>query len=82
MSTKRSDDGGGGGSCTVLVNGEEREVPPGTTIGEVIADLVGGIEVRGVAAALNGSVVPRGRWTTCMLSDADRVEVLTAVQGG
>lgn len=81
MSTKRSDDDGGG-SCTVLVNGEERQLPPGTTLGEVIADLVGGLEVRGVAAALNGSVVPRGRWTTCMLSDADRVEVLTAVQGG
>lgn len=81
MSTKRSDDDGGG-TCTVLVNGEEQQLPPGTTLGEVIADLVGGLEVRGVAAALNGSVVPRGRWTTCMLSDADRVEILTAVQGG
>lgn len=78
MSTKRSDDGG----CTVRVNGEERELASGTTIGEVIADLVGGTEVRGVAAALNGAVIPRGRWSTCVLSDADRVEILTAVQGG
>jgi sulfur carrier protein len=78
MSTKRSD----GGPCTVRVNGEDRDLAPGTTIGEVIAELVGGTEVRGVAAALNGSVVPRGRWTTCVLSDADRVEILTAVQGG
>lgn len=78
MSTRRSD----GGTCTVRVNGEDRDLAPGTTIGEVIADLVGSTEVRGVAAALNGSVVPRGRWTTCVLSDADRVEILTAVQGG
>ncbi|MGQ0843924.1 MAG: sulfur carrier protein ThiS [Sporichthyaceae bacterium] len=67
---------------TVNVNGEARELPAGTTMGEVIAELVGGVEVRGVAAALNGAVVPRGRWSSCTLSDADRVEILTAVQGG
>lgn len=78
MSTKRSDDG----PVNVHVNGEARELPAGTTIGEVIADLVGGPQVRGVAAALNGSVVPRGRWTLCVLAEDDRVEILTAVQGG
>ncbi len=84
MSTKRTDDGDGegGGPFTVHVNGEAREITAGTTIAEIIADLVGGLEVRGVAAALNGSVVPRGRWRGCTLNDSDRVEILTAVQGG
>lgn len=67
---------------SVHVNGEARQLSAGTTVAEIVAELVGGLEVRGVAAALNGSVVPRGRWTGCRLSEADRVEVLTAVQGG
>lgn len=70
------------GRMTVHVNGEARQLAAGTTVAEIVAELVGGLEVRGVAAALNGSVVPRGRWASCQLSDADRVEVLTAVQGG
>ncbi|WP_055598854.1 sulfur carrier protein ThiS, partial [Streptomyces aureus] len=36
----------------------------------------------GVAAALNETVVPRGEWETTFLGEGDRVEVLTAVQGG
>ncbi|MGQ0465416.1 MAG: sulfur carrier protein ThiS [Sporichthyaceae bacterium] len=70
------------GPMTVHVNGEARNLPAGTTIADLVVDLVGGTEVRGVAAALNGSVVPRGRWASCLLADSDRVEVLTAVQGG
>nr|WP_322784972.1 sulfur carrier protein ThiS [Streptomyces griseolus] len=36
----------------------------------------------GVAAAVNEAVVPRGRWAATALAEGDRVEVLTAVQGG
>ncbi|GIE96087.1 sulfur carrier protein ThiS [Paractinoplanes rishiriensis] len=37
---------------------------------------------RGVAVAVNGTVVPRSTWATVPLTDGDRVEVLTAAQGG
>ena len=37
---------------------------------------------RGSAAAVDGTVVPRGTWDTFVLSDGPSVEVLTAVQGG
>jgi sulfur carrier protein len=37
---------------------------------------------RGVAAAVNETVVPRAQWATTALAEGDRVEVLTAVQGG
>jgi sulfur carrier protein len=37
---------------------------------------------RGVAVAINGTVVPRSSWATVSLSDGDSVEVLTAAQGG
>ncbi|WP_050986396.1 MULTISPECIES: sulfur carrier protein ThiS [unclassified Streptomyces] len=36
----------------------------------------------GVAAALNEAVVPRSQWSAAVLAEGDRVEVLTAVQGG
>ena len=37
---------------------------------------------RGVAVAVNGEVVPRSAWPVAALRDGDRVEVLTAAQGG
>ena len=64
---------------TVTVNGEPREVPPGTTVAQVIASLTQ--QETGIAAAVNGEVVPRGAWSA-PLRDADRIEVVTAVQGG
>jgi sulfur carrier protein len=36
----------------------------------------------GVAAAVNGEVVPRHAWTGADLRDGDQVEIVTAVQGG
>jgi sulfur carrier protein len=36
----------------------------------------------GIAAAVNGEVVRRASWSSTRLAAGDRVEVLTAVQGG
>jgi len=37
---------------------------------------------KGVAVAVNEEIVPRSRWDATTLHDGDRVEVLTAAQGG
>ena len=37
---------------------------------------------RGVAVAVNGTVVPRSTWADVPLAEGDTVEVLTAAQGG
>jgi sulfur carrier protein len=37
---------------------------------------------RGVAVAVNGTVVPRSTWADVPLAEGDAVEVLTAAQGG
>lgn len=68
------------GTLTVSVNGEPRQVAPGTALDAIVRTLTP--SVSGVAAALNETVVPRARWTTTALAEGDRVEVLTAVQGG
>lgn len=67
---------------TVTVNGSAQPLDAGTTVADLVADLTGGPSARGVAAALNGAVVPRGRWRLIELQDGDRIEILTAVQGG
>jgi sulfur carrier protein len=71
-----------GGPFLVIVNGADREVESGTTVADLVAEVAGSPDARGVAAALNGAVVPRGRWAAVQVGQDDRVEVLTAVQGG
>ncbi|MBA0050311.1 sulfur carrier protein ThiS [Streptomyces sp. AJS327] len=64
----------------VSVNGDTRPVPTGTTLDRLVAEVTQASS--GVAAALNETVVPRGRWPRTALAEGDRVEILTAVQGG
>ncbi|MEV5973567.1 sulfur carrier protein ThiS [Streptomyces sp. NPDC051921] len=68
------------GSVTVSVNGEARTLTGPVSLAALVATLTAAPS--GVAAALNETVVPRGEWATTLLGDGDRVEVLTAVQGG
>ncbi|MGW3242518.1 sulfur carrier protein ThiS [Streptomyces sp. NPDC001070] len=65
---------------SVSVNGEARVVAAGVTLDGLVATLTA--SPSGVAAALNETVVPRAQWPVTPLRDGDRVEVLTAVQGG
>jgi sulfur carrier protein len=67
-------------SVQVKLNGEPRDLPDGATMAEAVAEVTD--LARGVAAAVNGDVVPRGSWTATTLRDGDQVEVVTAVQGG
>lgn len=67
-------------SVSVSVNGELRTVPAGTSLDALVATLT--TAHSGVAAAVNEAVVPRSQWSATALGEGDRVEVLTAVQGG
>ncbi|MFE9257863.1 sulfur carrier protein ThiS [Streptomyces sp. NPDC006879] len=67
-------------TMTVSVNGESRALPDRATLEHLVRDLTPARS--GVAAAVNETVVPRGRWATTRLGEGDRVEILTAVQGG
>jgi sulfur carrier protein len=66
----------------VVLNGESRELPEGATVIDAVRQSGAPPEGRGVAVAVDGEVVPRGRWSDTQLSDGQRVEVLQAVQGG
>ncbi|OBK22573.1 thiamine biosynthesis protein ThiS [Mycobacterium asiaticum] len=63
----------------VVVNEQPVEVDDQTTVAALL-DVMGYPE-RGIAVAIDFSVVPRSDWATT-LSEGARIEVLTAVQGG
>jgi sulfur carrier protein len=65
---------------TIQVNGAPRELAPGTTVADLLAQL--GTATTGVAVALNGEVVPRAAHAETVVPDGAVVEVLTAAQGG
>jgi sulfur carrier protein len=67
-------------TVTITVNGETRDLPPGVTLADVVSQLTP--SPKGVAAAVNGEVVPRRAWPATALAERDEVEVVTAVQGG
>ena len=66
----------------VVLNGERREVPGGSTLADLVALTGSDPEAGGLAVALDGEVVPRSAWRATELSDGVRVEVVTAIQGG
>ncbi|MGI5490720.1 sulfur carrier protein ThiS [Microtetraspora malaysiensis] len=64
----------------VTINGDAGELPDGTTVAQAVRTLTA--MTSGVAVAVNDVVVSRGAWESTSLAENDRVEVLTAVQGG
>ncbi|OBK70687.1 sulfur carrier protein ThiS [Mycobacterium sp. 1274761.0] len=63
----------------VIVNDEDVEVADSTTVAGLLAQL--GFPEKGIAVALDFSVLPRSQWQS-RLTDGAKLEVVTAVQGG
>lgn len=63
----------------VTVNDEAVEVDEETTVAALLDRL--GFGAKGIAVAVDLSVLPRSEWQTT-LAEGARVEVVTAVQGG
>jgi sulfur carrier protein len=64
----------------LTVNGDIRELPPGTTIQQLLELLELGRER--VAVEVNAQVVRRVRHPEHPLAEGDRVEIVTFVGGG
>jgi len=67
-------------SASIRVNGKE-ETLTAPTVGELLKAR-GIMRARGVAVALNGSVVPASAWQNQALSAGDRVEIVRPFGGG
>jgi len=66
---------------TIVVNGQPRELDA-ASVAQLVAELGVPAGGRGVAVAVDGEVVPRGRWDDVLVTEGARVEIVTAVQGG
>ncbi len=64
----------------LLVNGEPREIPTGSTVRGLVEAL--DLDRRRIAVAVNRDVVPRSRYGLHALAEGDHVEILEAVGGG
>lgn len=65
---------------TVVVNGEDHEVQPGTSLAGLVAAL--GLVPRQIAVERNREIVPRADYERTALADGDRLEIVTFVGGG
>ena len=64
----------------IVVNGDEIEVAPGATVGQVVDGVVNNRER--VAVERNREIVPRATLDETPVSENDEIEVVTLVGGG
>lgn len=67
---------------TVTVNGSPCEVGDAPTLADLVETALGHRRAPGVAVAVNETVVRRSAWEEHRVRPGDRVEIVTAVQGG
>lgn len=64
----------------IVVNAEQRTVPDGTTLADLIREL--GLAEAACAAEVNRSLIPKRRHAEHTLAEGDSVELVTLVGGG
>jgi sulfur carrier protein len=66
----------------IVLNGEPRRLDDGAKVRDAALLLGAEPDARGVAVAVDGTVVPRSELERRELHDGARVEVVVAIQGG
>lgn len=64
----------------IYINGEPRDINPGTTIARLLDVLK--MQPRYLAVERNFELVPRTRHSECVLEAGDKLEIVTLVGGG
>jgi sulfur carrier protein len=64
----------------IRLNGEDRELADGVTVGALLESM--GLRRDGIAVAVDRQVVPRGDHDRTVLKEGSDVEVIRAVGGG
>ena len=68
-------------TSSIRVNGESEPLAA-ATLAVLLEEKAVDVSQRGIAVALNGTVVPRAAWPQTMLRAGDSVEIVHARQGG
>ena len=69
-------------SVTIRINGKDHTVAADLTVSGVLTGLGIDPQRRGVAVAMNGSLVPRRSWASVRVAAGAEVEVVQPLQGG
>ncbi|MFN3568637.1 MAG: sulfur carrier protein ThiS [Polaromonas sp.] len=67
-------------TITITLNGEARELPPGSTLADALAE--SSQPAASFASAVNGEFVARDARANTVLSDGDAVFTFQAITGG
>jgi thiamine biosynthesis protein ThiS len=67
-------------AIVVLVNGENRVTPQGTTVRSLLDQL--GLNPGRVAIEYNLQILPKTKWPDTVVAPGDRVEIVQFVGGG
>ncbi|HAU4893980.1 sulfur carrier protein ThiS [Aeromonas hydrophila] len=67
-------------TLTIRLNDKAQPLAAGQSVADLLA--AEGVNPQGVAVALNGAVLPRGRWAETRLNDGDELHLFTAIAGG
>ena len=68
------------GTAGVIINGEHRRVPAGTSLAQLIAEV--GLDPHRVAVERNMEIVPRSTFDSVIVEDGDDYEIVHFVGGG
>ncbi len=68
-------------AARVRINGQEEPLRV-ATLSALLDEKAIDVAQKGIAVALNGSVVPRADWPSTKLSPGDSIEIVRARQGG
>jgi len=66
---------------TILINNEQKVVPNGTTVSEIVITILQ-LNPAGMAIAINDTIVPKHLWESSHLQSNDKVLVIKACSGG
>jgi len=64
----------------ITLNGQAHQASDALSVAELVRTISD--RETGIAVALNSAVVPRSSWPSTPVAEGDRVDVVTAVQGG
>ncbi|MDA1101882.1 MAG: sulfur carrier protein ThiS [Proteobacteria bacterium] len=64
----------------VVINGENREIPPSLSVAALLQDL--GLDASKIALERNLEILPRSAYNNTMMSDGDRLEIVHFIGGG
>lgn len=67
---------------TVIINGDATEMPDGSGLTDILKQRNIDPDHKGVAVAVNNSVVPRDKRDSFIIRENDNILIIKATQGG